>query len=63
MLYSPPLDPNITFDVINSIELDQPEGWRLVDEALKIVGVERLGSAALAREVLDELPPEELDES
>lgn len=59
VLYSPPLDPNTTFHVINSIALDQSEGWRLIDEALKIVGVERLGSAALTREVLDELPPEE----
>jgi len=59
VLYSPPLDPNTAFDVISSIALDQPEGWRLIDEALKIVGVERLGSAALAQELLAELPPEE----
>jgi hypothetical protein len=59
VLYSPPLDPHVAFDVISSIALDQTEGWTLIDQALKIVGVERLGSAALAREVLDELPPEE----
>lgn len=59
VLYSSPVDPNTALDVISSTALDEPEGWRLIGEALKIVGVERLGSAALAQELLAELPPEE----
>jgi len=37
-----------------------PAGWALVDQALKIVGVERLGASALMKEVLDELLPDDL---
>ena len=46
------------FELIDAIVLDQREGWALVDEALEIVDVERLGVTALVEEILDELPPE-----
>lgn len=62
VFYSPPLDADAVFDVVNATLLDQPQGWALIDDALKIVGVERLGVAALVREVVNELPPEESDE-
>ncbi len=61
VLYSPPLTPPAEFDVIDTIALDQPEGWALVDLALKIVGVERMGASALVKEIIDELPPAELE--
>jgi RES domain len=60
VFYSPPLTPSAEFDVIDSVALDQPAGWALVDRALKIVGVERLGASALVKEILDELPPDDL---
>ncbi|HTV06674.1 MAG TPA: RES family NAD+ phosphorylase [Acidobacteriaceae bacterium] len=63
VFYAPPLTPPAEFDVIDSVALDQPAGWALVDQALKIVGVERLGASALVKEVLDELPPDDLDDS
>jgi hypothetical protein len=44
--------------LIDTIVLDQREGWAFIDEALRIVDVERLGATALANEILDELPPE-----
>lgn len=61
VLYSPPLESSAVFDVASAIALDQPQGWALVDDALKIVGVERLGATALSKEILDELPPDEVD--
>jgi RES domain len=61
VFYSPPLKPPAEFDVVSAIALDQPEGWVLIDQALKIVGVERLGASALVKEIVDELPPEEPD--
>jgi RES domain len=62
VFYSPPLKPPAEFDVIDAIALNQPEGWVLIDQALKIVGVERLGASALVKEIVDELPPEEPDD-
>jgi hypothetical protein len=62
VFYSPPLKPPAEFDVIDTIVLDQAAGWALIDQALKIVGVERLGAGALVKEIVDELPPEELDD-
>jgi hypothetical protein len=61
VFYSPPLSPPAEFDVIDAIALDQPEGWALIDLALKIVGVERMGASALVSEIIDELPTAELD--
>ena len=61
VFYSPPLAPPAEFDVIDAIALDQPEGWALVDQALKIIGIERLGTSALVKAIVDELPPEELE--
>lgn len=46
------------FREIRSHALDTSEGWNLIDEALRIVGVERLGARALAAELEPELPPE-----
>jgi hypothetical protein len=60
VFYAPPLTPPVEFDVIDSVALDQPPGWALLDLALKIVGVERLGASALVKEILDELPPDDL---
>jgi len=60
VFYSPPLTPPVEFDIVDAIELDQPAGWALIDQALRIVGVERLAISHLAREILDELPPDEL---
>ncbi len=62
VLYAPPLMPPGEFEVIDVIALDQPAGWALIDAALKIVGVERLGASALVNEIVDELPPETLDD-
>jgi hypothetical protein len=62
VFYSPPLNPPAEFDVIDAIALNQPEGWALIDLALKIVEVERLGASALVKEIVDELPPEEPDD-
>jgi hypothetical protein len=62
VFYAPPLTPPAEFDVIDSIALDQPAGWALVDQALKIVGVERLGASALMKEILDELPSDDPDD-
>jgi hypothetical protein len=42
--------------------LDRPDGWRLVDQALSVIAVERLGAAALVNDLLDELPPEDEDD-
>ncbi len=58
VFYSPPLKPPAEFELIDTVVLDQPEGWALIDQALKIVDVERLGATALVKEILDELPPE-----
>jgi RES domain len=58
VFYSPPLKPPAEFELIDTVVLDQPEGWALIDQALKIVDVERLGASALVKEILDELPPE-----
>ena len=62
VFYSPPLDHRAAFDVMDTIELNRPEGWALIDHALKIVGVERLDATALVQEILDELPPDEPDD-
>ena len=61
VFYAPPFKPPAEFDVIDMIALSQPAGWALIDQALKIVGVERLVATALINEILDELPPEESD--
>jgi len=47
--------------VIDTIVLDHASGWALIDQALKVVGVKRLGVSALVEEIVDELPPEELE--
>jgi hypothetical protein len=62
VFYSPPLKPPAEFNVIDAIALNQPEGWALIDQALKIVEVERLGASALVKEIVDELPPDEPDD-
>lgn len=62
VLYAPPLAPTVVFDALDVIEINQPEGWELVDEALEIMGVERLDGSALAKELADELPPEDVDD-
>ena len=59
VLYSPPLTPPVEFEIIETLVLDEPEGWALIDQALMIVGVERLGAEALVKELIEELPPEE----
>lgn len=59
VFYCPPLKSS-DFDLIEITLLS--DRWDLVDSALKIVGVERLGAAALSAELLEELPPEEADE-
>src|SRR5882724_1730831 len=51
VFYSPPLTPPTEFDVVDTIVLDQPAGWTLIDQALKIVGVERLVATALVKEI------------
>jgi hypothetical protein len=56
VFYAPPLKPPAEFDVIDTIVFSQPAGWALIDQALKIVGVERLVATALVKEMLDELP-------
>ncbi len=61
VFYSPPLEPPAEFEVIETIVLDQAPGWVLIDQALKIVGVKRMGARALVEEIVDELPPEELE--
>jgi hypothetical protein len=61
VFYSPPLMAPAEFAVVDTIALEQPAGWALIDQALEIVGVERLGVGALVNEIIDELPPEELD--
>jgi hypothetical protein len=61
VFYSPPLTPPAEFDVVDVIVLDQPAGWALIDQALKIVDVERLGVRALVKDMLDELPPGNMD--
>ena len=62
VFYSPPLTPPIEFEVLEEFELKQRKGWVLIDQALKLVDVERLGAAALVKELLDELPPIDLDD-
>jgi hypothetical protein len=47
--------------VIDTVVLDQAPGWGLIDQALKIVGVKRLSASSLVEEIVDELPPEELE--
>jgi hypothetical protein len=59
VLYSPPLQAS-TFKVVEATLLT--DRLDLVDSALAIVGVERLGAAALSAELLDELPPEDADD-
>lgn len=63
VFYSPPLSPPAEFDVIDTIVLNQSAGWALIDQALKVVGVDRLGASALAKESLDELPPDDPDDT
>jgi hypothetical protein len=50
-----------SFRVVKSHELDTPEGWTLIDAALDVVGVKRLGATALAAELADDLPPEDIE--
>jgi hypothetical protein len=61
VFYSPPLTAATEFEVIDTIVLDHASGWALIDQALKTVGVKRLGASALVEEIVDELPPEELE--
>jgi hypothetical protein len=56
VFYRPP-HRAASFREVNSHALDTPEGWVLVDEALRVVGVKRLGASALAAELDPELPP------
>jgi RES domain len=60
VFYSSPLTSS-DFELIDTIALDQPAGWALVDHALRIAGIERLGATALVRDLMDELPPDEQD--
>jgi len=59
VFYSPPLTPPAEFSVVDTIVLDQLAGWALIDQALKIVDVERLGASALVKDMLNELPPDD----
>jgi hypothetical protein len=59
VFYTPPLKPPAEFEVIDAIELNQPAGWALIDKALKGVGVKRMGSGALVKGIVDEMPPDE----
>jgi hypothetical protein len=61
VLYAPPLDPHEALTVIDVIPLNTTEGWGLIDDALRIVGVARLTAAAMIKAILEELPPEESD--
>jgi hypothetical protein len=61
VFYTPPLKPPAEFEVIDAIELDRPAGWALIDKALDGVGVERMGSSALVKGIVDELPSDEFD--
>lgn len=45
-----------SFREINAHALDTTQGWGLIDEALSIVGVKRLGARALSAELDAELP-------
>jgi hypothetical protein len=62
VFYAPPLSPPVELDVIDALALDQPGGWTLIDHALRVVGVARLGASALVREICEELPPEGFDD-
>ncbi len=60
VFYRPPhLAP--AFRKIKSHPLDSPQGWALIDAALWIVRVERLGARALASELAYDLPPEDIE--
>jgi hypothetical protein len=61
VFYSSPLSP-ADFELTETMALDRPDGWRLVDQALSVIAVERLAAAALVNELLDELPPEDEDD-
>jgi hypothetical protein len=37
------------------------DGWTLIDEALDIVGVDRMGKRGLLKETVDEIPPDEFE--
>ncbi|MBM0107030.1 RES family NAD+ phosphorylase [Steroidobacter sp. S1-65] len=56
VFYRPP-HASGCFREVRSHALDTPEGWALIDAALRVVGVERLGARALAAELEPELPP------
>jgi hypothetical protein len=62
VFYATPLSPPVEFDLIGAFALSEPEGWALIDQALSVVGVERLGASALVREICEELPPDFDDE-
>jgi hypothetical protein len=61
VFYTPPLKPPAELEVIDTIELDRPAGWSLIDKALEGVGVERMGSSAPVKGIVDELPSDEFD--
>jgi hypothetical protein len=61
VFYDPPHSPG-RFHLVDGVTLDQPAGWALVDSALRIVKVERLGAESLEAQLLEEIPPEDADE-
>lgn len=61
VFYDPPHSPG-RFHLVDGVTLDQPAGWELVDAALRIVKVERLGADSLESQLLEEIPPEDTDE-
>jgi hypothetical protein len=61
VFYSPPLKAAAEFEVVDTIVLGHASGWALIDQALKVVGAKRMGASALVEEIVDELPPEELE--
>lgn len=60
VFYRPP-HVAAAFREVKAHALDSPEGWMLIDAALQIVGVERLGAKALATELAVDLPPEDIE--
>src|SRR5579859_1415028 len=61
VFYSPPLKAAAEFEVIDTMVLNHASGWALIDQALKVVGVKRMGANALVEEIIDELPPEDFE--
>ena len=61
VFYAPPLAPPLEFEVLEEFELKQRKGWVLIDQALALVKMKRIGADELAQELLDELPPIDLE--